>query len=220
MAETKQMEERKLDYTPPGGITIVPEVGDLVPRRGDAISQGFGKLMMGLFGWKVEGEVPNAKKFMVVGAPHTSNVDWFIVMGAAFILKVRISWMAKHSLFNKPWGGILKWLGGVPIDRRQAQGTVGSAVEQFNKNEELILCITPEGTRARERGKWRKGFYYMAEGADVPVVVAVFDYGRKVVRFGPVFKPSGDIEADMPIIYTYVDGVVARHPQKEMEADE
>ena len=220
MAETEQMEERKLDFMPPGGITTIPEIGDLVPRRGGKLARGFGRMMMGLFGWKVEGQVPNAKKFMVVGAPHTSNLDWFVVMGSAFVLQVQISWMAKHSLFNKPWSGILRWLGGVPIDRRQAQGTVGSAVEQFNTKDELILCITPEGTRAREQGKWRKGFYYMAQGADVPVVLAAFDYGKKVVRFGPVFKPSGDVEADMPIIYTYVDGVVPRHPQKEMEADE
>ena len=84
MAETEQMEERKLNYTPPGGITTIPEVGDLVPRRGGKLAHGFGRMMMGLFGWKVEGEVPNAKKFMVVGAPHTSNLDWFVVMGSAF----------------------------------------------------------------------------------------------------------------------------------------
>lgn len=215
MVEIEQIEEKELEYIPPGGVTLIPEVGELVPRRGGSFVRGFGRFMMGLFGWKVEGEVPNAQKFMVVGAPHTSNVDWFIVMGAAFILQVRISWMAKHSLFNKPWGGILRWLGGVPIDRRQAQGTVGAAVAQFNKKDELILCITPEGTRAREQGNWRKGFYHIAAGADVPVVVAAFDYGQKVVRFGPVFKPSGDIEADMPIIYSYVDGVVPRHPQRE-----
>ncbi|MBE2223098.1 MAG: lysophospholipid acyltransferase family protein [Anaerolineae bacterium] len=220
MAEIQEMVETKLEYTPPGGITTAPEVGDLVPRRGGAFAHGFARLMMGLFGWKVAGYVPNAKKFMVVGAPHTSNVDWFIVMGAAFILRVRISWMAKHSLFNKPWGGVLRWLGGVPIDRRQAQGTVGSAIEQFNQHDELILCITPEGTRAEVKGKWKKGFYYMAEGADVPVVVAAFDYGNKVVRFGPTFKPTGDIEADMPVIYSYVEGVVPRHPQKEMEVGE
>jgi len=217
--DIKEMQAKDIKYTPPGGITVAPELGELVPRRGGKFTRGFGRLLMGLFGWKVEGTVPNAKKFMVVGAPYTSNLDWFVVMGSAFVLGVRISWMAKHSLFNKPWGGFLRWLGGVPIDRRQAQGTVGAAVEQFNQHDELILCITPEGTRARVRGKWRKGFYYMAEGADVPVVVAAFDYGRKVVRFGPTFKPSGDVEADMPIIYSYVEGVVPRHPQKELEAD-
>ncbi|NHZ72794.1 MAG: hypothetical protein GWP17_06895, partial [Aquificales bacterium] len=182
MVDIREMEAKDIKYTPPDGITTIPEIGDLVPRRGGTIARGFVRLLMGLFGWKVEGEVPNTKKFMVVGAPHTSNIDWFIVMGAAYVLGVRISWIAKHSLFETPWGGILRWLGGVPVDRRQAQGTVGSAVEQFHERDELILCITPEGTRARVRGKWKKGFYYMAEGADVPIVVAAFDYGKKVMR--------------------------------------
>ncbi|MFO7679212.1 MAG: lysophospholipid acyltransferase family protein [Chloroflexota bacterium] len=220
MAEIKEMETKKLEYTPSGGITIVPEVGDLVPRRGGPIARSFARMMMGLFGWTVKGEVPNAKKFMVIGAPHTSNLDWFVVMGAAYVLGVRISWMAKHSLFKKPMGGVMRWLGGVPIDRRQSQGTVGSAVEQFNKREELILCITPEGTRAGVRGQWKKGFYHIAHGADVPIVAAAFDYGKKQVRFGPVFKASGDVEADMPIIYSYYDGVTARHLQKEAAESE
>ena len=217
MADIEQIEVSQLEYVPPGGLTTIPEVGDLVPRRGGPIMRGFARLMMGLFGWTVEGEVPNAKKFMVIGAPHTSNVDWFIVMGAAFILGARISWMAIHTLFNKPWGGILRWLGGIPIDRRQANGTVGSAVERFDEADELILCITPEGTRAKVHGEWKKGFYYIAEGADVPIVMAAFDYGRKVMQFGPTIKPSGDIEADLPIIISYFDDVEPRHSQKKAE---
>ncbi len=217
MAEIEQTEAKELEYTPPSGMTVVPEVGDLVPRRGGKLARGFAKFMMSLFGWKVEGVVPNAEKFMVIGAPHTSYLDWFIVMGAAYILSVRISWIGKHSLFEKPWGGLLKYLGGVPVDRRQTNGTVGSVVEQFDKHEKLILCITPEGTRAKVRGKWKKGFYYMAQGADVPIVAAAFDFGNKIVRFGPTFKPSGDIEADLPTIISYFDGVEGYHPQEEVE---
>ncbi|PID86549.1 MAG: acyltransferase [Chloroflexi bacterium] len=173
--------------------------------------------MMSLFGWQVEGVVPNAEKFMVIGAPHTSYWDWFIVMGAAYTLGARISWMSKHSLFEAPWGGLLKYLGGVPVDRRRSTGVVASVVEQFKKHDKLILCITPEGTRAKVRSQWKKGFYYIAQGADVPVVVAAFDFGRKVVRFGPTFKPSGNVEADLPTIMSYYDGIAGRHPQKEVE---
>lgn len=202
-----------IKYIPPGGETTVPELGDLVPRRGGPFSRRFARMIMGLFGWRVEGTLPNASKFIVIGAPHTSNMDWFIVMGAAFVLGVRISWMAKHSLFKKPMGGIMRWLGGVPIDRRQAQGTVGSAVQRFNERDELILCITPEGTRARVKGQWKKGFYHIAEEADVPILAAAFDYGKKCVRFGPTFKPSGDVEADLPFIISTFEGVKPRNEQ-------
>lgn len=213
MAELENLAVKDIIFIPPDGETTAPELGELVPRRGGHFSRRFARMIMGLFGWTVVGTLPNTRKFIVVGAPHTSNLDWFIVMGAAFVLGVRISWMAKHSLFKKPMGGIMRWLGGVPIDRRQAQGTVGSAVQQFNERDELILCITPEGTRARVQGQWKKGFYYIAEGANVPILAAAFDYGNKCVRFGPTFKPSGNVEADLPIIVSYFEGVKPRHQQ-------
>ncbi|MBK8984755.1 MAG: lysophospholipid acyltransferase family protein [Chloroflexi bacterium] len=204
--------ENDITYLPPAGETIVPQLGEHVPRRGGPLARSFARLTMRLFGWKIEGTVPNTDKMLIIGAPHTSNWDWILVMFTAYALGVRISWMAKHTLFKKPFGGIMRWLGGVAVDRRAKNGTVDQAISSFKEREKLVLCITPEGTRGKVR-EWRRGFYHIAQGADVPVVVAAFDYGRKSVRFGPTFKPSGDLEADLPIIKSFYDGVVARHQQ-------
>jgi len=198
-------------YQSPEGETAVPNIGQAVPRRGGRFAKNFARLTMRLFGWRVEGVLPNDGKLLIIGAPHTSNWDWVLVMLTAYSLGVRISWMAKHTLFKKPFGGLMRWLGGIAIDRRAKHGTVQQAITSFKEKEKLILCITPEGTRSKVR-EWKQGFYHIAQGADVPVVVAAFDYGRKAVRLGPTFKPSGNLEADLPIIKSFYDGVVPRHP--------
>lgn len=211
-------EIKDITYLPPEGETIVPQLGESVPRRGGPLARNFARLIMRLFGWRIEGAIPNSEKLLIIGAPHTSNWDWILVMFTAYSLGVRISWMAKHSLFKKPFGGIMRWLGGVAIDRRAKHGTVDQAINTFNEREKLVLCITPEGTRSKVR-EWKQGFYHIAQGANVPVVVAAFDYGRKSVRFGPTFKPSGNLEADLPIIKSFFDGVVARHPEYSFTAN-
>lgn len=207
MAETKD-----LSYVPSGGLTAIPELGEFVPRRGGRLSIGLTRFIGKLTGWTVEGTLPNTNKIMVIGAPHSSNWDWILTLFAANYLGVRISWMAKHTLFRWPFGYVMRWLGGVPVDRRAAQGTVEQAVERFVKVDELILCITPEGTRRKVR-EWKQGFYHIALGADVPIVAAAFDYGRKRVYFGPIFKPSGNLEEDMPIVKSFFDGVKPKNPQ-------
>ncbi len=203
--------ERDILYLSPGGETAVPELGADVPRRGGPLAKSFARLTMRLFGWQIAGVLPNDGKLLIIGAPHTSNWDWILVMLTAYSLGVRISWMAKHTLFKKPFGGIMRWLGGVAIDRRAKHGAVEQAIATFKEKDKLVLCITPEGTRSKVR-EWKQGFYHIAQGADVPVVVAAFDYGRKTVRLGPTFKPSGNLEADLPVIKSFYDGVVARHP--------
>lgn len=206
------VEEKDIIYMPPAGVTTVPALGNNLPRRGGPFARNLARFAMTLFGWKIEGTLPNSSKVIVIGAPHTSNWDWILVMFTAYSLGIRITWMAKHTLFKKPFGSIMRWLGGMPVDRRAAGGMVTQAVDKFHREDNLILCITPEGTRSKVR-EWKQGFYHIAQGADVPVVVAAFDYGRKKVRFGPVFKPTGNLEADLPIIKSFYAGVIARHPQ-------
>jgi 1-acyl-sn-glycerol-3-phosphate acyltransferase len=205
-------DKKDLSYIPPGGFTIVPEVGEFVPRRGGRVSIALARFVTRLIGWKVEGTLPNANKIMVIGAPHSSNVDWLLTIMAGSYLGVRISWMAKHTLFRGPMGYVMRWLGGIPVDRRAPQGTVGEAVDRFKNANELILCITPEGTR-RLTHEWKKGFYHIAMGADVPIVAAAFDYGRKRVFFGPIIKPTGNLEEDLPVIKSYYDDVKPKNPE-------
>ncbi len=185
-------------------------IGTDVPRRGGTIMRGLAVAILGLLGWSIRGELPNLPKFIVIGAPHTSNWDWVLVMVVAYALGVRISWMVKHTVFRWPLKGFFTWLGGVAIDRRAANGVVGASVSRLEQAKELILCITPEGTRSKVKG-WKTGFYHIAQGAKVPIVPAIFDYGRKEVRFTPPFTPTGDLSTDLATLQAVYADVVRKN---------
>ncbi len=166
-----------------------------VPRRGSALWRFIGRSVLRLYGWSVVGELPNLPKFVIAVAPHTSN--WDVVMGAAtmFAIDLKLAFMAKHTLFQGPLAGLLRWMGGIPVDRSSAHGVVAQAVDGFQRSSQRVLVITPEGTRKRVE-KFKTGFLHVARGAGVPVVLATLDYGNKWVRFGPAFEPGSDVEAD------------------------
>jgi 1-acyl-sn-glycerol-3-phosphate acyltransferase len=185
-------------------------IGTDVSRRGGIIMRGLAIAVLGLLGWSIRGELPNLPKFIVIGAPHTSNWDWLLVMAVAYALGVRISWMVKHTFFRWPLKGLLIWLGGVAVNRQATNDVVGESVSRFEQAKEFILCITPEGTRRKVQG-WKTGFYRIAQGAKVPIVPAIFDYGRKQVRFAPPFTPTGDLATDLRILQTFYNGVVPKN---------
>jgi len=189
----------------------IPELGDALPRRGNRFSQKIARSFMSLFGWHIEADIPNLPKLVLVGAPHTSNWDFILTMATQFALSVQISWMAKRSLFHWPFKGIMEWLGGVPIDRAaQGAGIVDQTVEVFNNRDKFVIAIMPEATRSKAR-EWKTGFYHIAEGANVPVVMVRFDYGRKVMGIGPTLEPSGDITADMDEIQSLFSGIAGKN---------
>jgi 1-acyl-sn-glycerol-3-phosphate acyltransferase len=187
------------------------KVGESLPKSGGVMLKGMTKLIMASLGWTIRGELPNVPKFVVIGAPHTSTWDWFLVMATAYALNVRISWMMKHTMFRGPLGGLLRRLGGVSINRREMQGVVEDCVANFRQLDKFVLCITPEGTRNKVR-EWKKGFYHIATGAEVPIVPAIFDYGLKQVRFAPAFTPTGDLAADLSSLQALYAGVTPRNP--------
>ena len=172
-----------------------PVLGPSIPRRGTAALRALGRATLTLMGWRVEGVVPDLPKFVVAVAPHTSNWDFVVGVAAMFALDLRLAFLGKHTLFRPPFGGIFRWLGGVPVDRSGPHGVVGGSIEAFTQVERRILAIAPEGTRSRV-GQFKSGFLQIARGAGVPVVLAALDYGAKVVRFGPTFEPGEDVEAD------------------------
>lgn len=192
-------------------VVIDIVVGNAVPQRGGPMLRGFAQRVMGLFGWTISGQVPNIPKFVVIGAPHTSNWDWFLTMFTAYSLGINISWMMKHTMFRWPLGGIMRWMGGIPIDRRASHGVVAQTVERFVQCRGMVLCITPEGTR-RKVNEWKVGFYHIAQGAGVPIVPAVFDYGRKQVRFAPAFTPTGNLEEDLPLLKAVYADATPKNP--------
>ena len=191
-----------------------PIIGDAVPRRGNRLSRLIARSLMTLFGWRIEADIPDLSKAVLVGAPHTSNWDFILTLGTQFALGVKISWMIKHTVFRWPVKGFLKWLGGVPIDRANgSDGIVNQIIEEFDRREKFIIAIMPEGTRSKT-GRWKTGFYHIAQGAAVPLVMVRFDYGRKVMGIEPTLDLSGDMEADIAHIQSLFAGVDGRHPLK------
>jgi 1-acyl-sn-glycerol-3-phosphate acyltransferase len=169
---------------------------------------------MSLFGWRIEADIPNRSKLVLVGAPHTSNWDFILTMTTLFSLSIKISWMGKKSLFGWPFKDVMEWLGGVPIDRaNQSGGIVDQTIEAFNSRDKFVIAIMPEATRSKVR-KWKTGFYRIAQGAEVPIVLVRFDYGRKVMGIGPTIDPSGDITADMAQIQSRFSAVEGKYPHQ------
>jgi 1-acyl-sn-glycerol-3-phosphate acyltransferase len=172
-----------------------PILGDQIPVRGNGLTRALGQAALRAMGWTVEGEIPNLPKFVVAVAPHTSNWDFVVGIAAMFALDLKIGYLGKHTLFRWPFGALMRWTGGIPVDRSSPHGVVGDSVAAFSSMERRILAIAPEGTRRRV-GQFKSGFLLIARGAGVPVVLATLDWGAKVVRFGPTFEPGEDIEAD------------------------
>lgn len=187
------------------------EVPDNVPQRGNRITRFLGQAFMALIGWRMAGVLPDLPKFVLIVAPHTSNLDFPVGLAPLFALGLRLSFMAKKPLFWEPFGTYLRWLGGVPIDRDALGGTVQEAVNQFEMREKFILVITPEGTRTKVK-RWKTGFYIIAQKAGVPIVPITFDYGHHEFRFGPPLVPTGDIEEDIKILQSFYNSSQARNP--------
>lgn len=178
------------------------DLPERVPRRKSAFWRAAGRAILGLYGWNVEGEVPNLPKFVVAVAPHTSNWDFVIGVAVMFALGLKIAFLGKHSIFVWPFSMILRWMGGVPVDRASPHGVVGESIRAFSACDSLILAIAPEGTR-KPVAHFREGFLHIARGAGVPVVLAALDYGHKCVRFGPTIQPGADLTAERELIEAY-----------------
>ena len=159
-----------------------------------ALSVGFLKLT----GWKVEGSLPpNATKSVFIAAPHTSNWDLPYTLMVAFALRLTPYWMGKASIFRFPFGGLMRWLGGIAVDRSKSNNLVAASAQAIQDADgPLQLIVPPEGTRSKTR-YWKTGFYYIATTARVPIILAYMDYATKRSGLGPVFEPTGDIDADM-----------------------
>ena len=167
-----------------------------IPRRGNALTSALGHAVLRLMGWRIEGSFPDLPKFLIIVAPHSSNWDWVIGMSAVLALKVDAHWVAKHTLFRGPLGPLARWLGGIPVDRRASHGFVEATAEAYRQHEQLLIGVTPEGTR-KQVSQWKTGFYHIARAAGVPVVPAYFDYPSKVVGIGPPLELGPDLEAEM-----------------------
>ncbi|PCH69179.1 MAG: glycerol acyltransferase [Bacteroidetes bacterium] len=174
------------------------------------------KLLYWLAGWKINGEVPpDLKKFVTIVGQHTSNWDFIYGMAGAYILKVvpGAKFLAKKEAFWFPLGLILKAMGGIPVDRFSSNSVVDQVVELFNKEDDFIIALSPEGTRSKVK-ELRKGFYYIALGAKVPIALAYLDFSKKEAGIGKIFHPTGDYEKDIEEIKLFYRDVKGKYPEK------
>lgn len=164
------------------------------------------RMLLKLGGWTLhgEGEREGDDKYVLIAGPHTSNWDLLWLLVAALVLRVRVFWMGKHTIFRQPTRALMLWLGGVPIDRRKNHDVVAQMCDAFSREDVLHLLIPPEGSRAR-RSKWKTGFWHIAMRANVPIYLSFLCYETRQVGIGPRVDLTGDINADMrKIIGFYV----------------
>jgi len=181
----------------------------------NTVLRGFSLTVLKLTGWKVSGQLPaNGRTCVLIAAPHTSNWDLPYTLMVAFALRLNIYWMGKEQIFSPPFRGLMMWLGGIPVRRESANNLVAASIEALQTAQGPVqLVVPPEGTRSKAR-YWKTGFYYIAAGARVPIVMAYMDYERKTSGLGPVFEPTGDIGADMVTIKAFYAPFKGKNPDQ------
>lgn len=174
----------------------------------------FSRFIFKLFGWEIDKTSPEGiKKCVVCMGPHTSNYD-FIIGRLAFVqYGVKGSFLIKKELFFLPLGWILKGMGGIPVDRKGVNNFTDQAVKYFDENESMFMVFTPEGTRSYNP-KWKKGFYYIAQKANVPIYLGYIDYKNKKGGFLELFQPTGDVDKDINYIKSRLSQFEGRFPEK------
>jgi len=170
------------------------------------------RLVLNLIGWKIVERVKLPDKSVICVAPHTSNWDLLLGLIVYKSMGRRAYFLIKKEWFFFPMSLIFKMLGGIPVDRSRKTSLTDQMTERYNSMDKFEVAITPEATRKRNP-EWKKGFYYIALAANVPIVVAAIDYKKKEVDFKKIIIPSGDVDADMLEIKEYYKDVSARHPK-------
>ncbi|MER2599580.1 MAG: lysophospholipid acyltransferase family protein [Caldilineales bacterium] len=174
------------------------------------------RLILRLIGWRTEVTVPVPAKCVIVGAHHTTNMDFFMTLFLLFDTDLRFNWIAKDSAFRWPLGWVMRRLGGIPVVRSSRNNFVQQVVDRFNASSSFRVAIAPEGTRRGAR-YWKSGFYYIALNAGVPIMLGYADYARKVVGIGGQIIPSGNIHADMEAVARFYEAITPRFPHQRGE---
>ena len=179
-----------------GYLPTPAQLPPLMPHLRDGWRCKTCRALLRLCGWSLVGVFPDVPRAVLIAAPHSSW--WDGVWG--LLLKVGIGadvhFMGKQELFRGPLGGLLRRMGGMPIDRGAGKGVVEQMIDQFHQRNTLWLGIAPEGTR-KAVTRWKTGFWHIAHGAGVPIVTAYFNYADKTIGIGPLFETSDDMDADL-----------------------
>jgi len=178
--------------------------------------KAFAQFILKLTGWTLKVKTAEEKKFVLIGAPHTSNWDLPLALLVFWTVDLKIYWVAKIQIFKGPLRRLFSALGGIPVDRSRSQGFIEQISERFEKADNMVLTISPEGTRKKIE-HWKSGFYYIAVSANVPIYFGYIDYAKRTLGFEEGFHPSGDIESDMKVINDYYKNIQGKYPNKQGE---
>lgn len=187
------------------------DIGARVPRTAHPLLRWCALRLLSLLGWRLDVRLPDAPKLVVLAAPHTSNWDGVLAVLAMLAMELRLGLFIKHTAFEGLLGGVLRKVGAIPIDRSARGGIINQTVEAFRARPDLVIGIAPEGTRRRV-DKWKRGFYLIAEGAQVPMVCAYIDYATKTIGTGPVLMASGDYARDLETIQAFYRTITPKRP--------
>ena len=183
-----------------------------------SLAQTIARFVLRLMGWRTQVVPPRTSSYVLIGAPHTSNWDFLFILLLMTVEGIPIRWMGKDSLFRWPMGIFWRSFGAIPVNRRESTNMVDQVAKKFDEFDELIIGISPEGTR-KKTSRWRTGFYYIALTAGVPIVMAYLDYENKVCGLGPSIKPTGDIHVDFIKIREFYTGIAGKYPRKQGEIE-
>ena len=172
------------------------------------------KLLLKLHGWRVVADQSalKLKKYVLLGAPHTTNWDGYYFILTALKLGIVPQWMGKDKLFKFPLGGAMRWFGGIAVDRSKANNLVEATVDQFNTASSLVIAIPPEGTRGMAE-RWKTGFYHIARGAAVPVVCGFINFAKKEVGLGPALEMSENLAAELARFRDFYADKIGKFPE-------
>jgi 1-acyl-sn-glycerol-3-phosphate acyltransferase len=172
------------------------------------------RLMLSAMGWELDAQLPKEKKFVIIGAFHTSNWDFPIGILGMWALGLKASWVGKHTLFRWPLGPIFRLLGGIPVDRTVHTGFIQRIAGLYKSRDEMALTIAAEGTRSRTE-HWKTGFYFIAVEAGVPIALGYIDYARKRLGVGATLYPTGNIKQDFATIRAFYQDKTGLRPENQ-----
>lgn len=199
------------NFTPRSVLELPPTVCN---RR--SLRYWIGRAVLKLLRFELRGTIPASQRWVLIAYPHTSNWDLPVMLAVAFCYGLSPRWIGKHTLFKPPFGGLMRWIGGVPVDRRGACDTVEQVRLVFEESRRagkpLVLAVPPEGTRGPV-SHIRSGFYHMAKAANVPMVMGYLDWGRRVSGAGPTVMPTGDKDADIEPFRVFAADLVGKYPE-------
>src|SRR5687767_427572 len=190
---------------------LVSALPPAVARRKRRVLQRIALGGLRLMRWRVIGEFPDLRKFVIIVAPHTSNWDFVVGLLCDLALDLDAVWLAKHTIFVGPFGSWLKSLGGIPVVRSASHNVVSQVAAEFVRRDRMVLAITPEGTR-KKVDAWKSGYWHIARAAGVPIVPVGLDFARRAAVIGQLRYPTESLEQDEAVFKGVFAGITPKNP--------